>query len=179
MQDKAYEEICSSFRQLTDVRFKLLALVPAVSGTAIALMSKDLALFAESPLPRTIIALLGFLVTLGLVFYDQRNSQLYNALVKQGRKLEEERHIAGPFSQRQPRTLKFLGLFTIWHDRGLALIYGTVLGAWMFPLSCGVFWMLKKLDMLTTLPVTTIGTLAALVTGVIFILELHRLDRNA
>ena len=175
MEDKGYEQICNSYRQLTDVRFKLLAFVPAIAGTAIALVSKDLSDFQSSPIPRLIVTILGFLVTLGIVFYDQRNSQLYNALVRRGRKLEEELNISGSFSQRQPRSLKLFGLITIWHDRGLSLIYGSVLGAWIFPIACGVQWLLQK----DTSTAPAIAAILALITCILFILELHRLDKKA
>lgn len=104
METNAHDQLCESFRQLTDVRFKLLALVPSISGTAIALISKDLDVFREAPLPRAVVAILGFIVTLGIVFYDQRNSQIYNALVRRGKALERDLGIDGPFSQRPGRS---------------------------------------------------------------------------
>ncbi|MDH5232973.1 MAG: hypothetical protein OEY38_23205 [Gammaproteobacteria bacterium] len=182
MEDKGYEQICNNYHQLTDVRFKLLAFVPAIAGTAIALISNDLSAFKASPLPRLIVAILGFLVTLGIFFYDQRNSQLYNALVKRGKKLEEELNINGVFSQRQARSLKLFGLVTIWHDRGLSLIYGSVLGAWVFPIACGVQWLWNtqlNTNMTPTITVPTIAAILALMTCIIFILEIHRLDKKA
>ncbi|MFC1823129.1 hypothetical protein ACFL9T_10600 [Thermodesulfobacteriota bacterium] len=177
MEDKGYEQICNSYRQLTDVRFKLLAFVPAISGAAIAIISKDLSAFQTSPVPRLIVAILGFLVTLGIVFYDQRNSQLYNALVRRGKKLEEELCISSTFSQRQPRSLKLFGLVTIWHDRGLALIYGSVLGAWIFPIACGVQWLCQTEEKTNAVP--GIAATIALIACILFILELHRLDKKA
>ena len=177
MEDKGYEQLCNSYRQLTEVRFKLLAFVPSISGTAIALMSKDLNAFEQAPIPRLIVALLGFFITLGIIFYDQRNSQLYNALVRRGRKIEEKLAISSVFSQRQPRSLKFFGLFTIWHDRGLAIIYGSVLGGWIFPMACGLLWLWKALKNTNLVP--GIAAILALTGGIAFILELHRLDRKA
>ena len=179
METNGYGQLCDSFRQLTDVRFKLLALVPSISGTAIALISKDLDVFREAPLPRTVVAILGFIVTLGIVFYDQRNSQLYNALVRRGRTLERDLGIDGAFSQRPGRSLKFLHLFDIWHDRGLALIYGSVLGAWLFPIACGILWLIPNRAFLGTVPVPSLAALLAVVGGFLLILELHRLDRDA
>lgn len=182
MEDKGYQQVCNNYHQLTDVRFKLLAFVPAMAGTAIALISKDLIAFEASPMPRLIVAVLGFLVTLGIFFYDQRNSQLYNALVKRGKDLEDELNINGPFSQRQPRSLKLFGLVTIWHDRGLSLIYGSILGAWVFPITCGVLWLWKKEHVSNTAPIFTVPTISAilaLIICVLFILEIHRLDKKA
>lgn len=177
MKNEAYNQLCNSFRQLTDVRFKLLALVPSISGAAIALISTDLVEFKQTPLPRCLVAVLGFIVTLGIVFYDQRNSQIYNAIVRSGRKLEDSLGVQGAFSQRPPRALRFLGLFSIWHDRGLALIYGSVLGGWVFPITCGVLWMIPDLEL--PLGVPLLAAIIALVVGVGSVYELHRLDRQA
>lgn len=174
MEHPGYEQICAAHRQLTDVRFKLLALVPPVSGTAIGLVSTDLAAFEGSPLPRTIIALLGFVVTLGIVFYDLRNSQIYNALFHRGRALEQELNIPGPFTQKPPKSLRFLFVVQIWHDRALAYIYGAVLGAWIFPIGCGLLWMMTSVQ-----KVPLIAAIVALIAGIVITLELHRLDRQA
>ena len=177
MENRGYEQVCNGYRELIDVRFKLLALVPSISGVAIALISKDLSDFQSYPVPRLIVAILGFIVTIGIVFYDQRNSQLYNALIRRGRKLEEELSINGIFSNRQPRTLKLFGLITIWHDRGLALIYGSVLGAWIFPIAGGIQWLWKTEANVNTAP--EIAAIISCIASIVFIIELHRLDKKA
>lgn len=177
-----YEQICNTFRQLTDVRFKLLAFVPSVSGTAIALISVNLVEFEKSPLPRIIVALLGLFVTLGIIIYDQRNSQIYNSLISTGKELEKTRNIKGPFSLRPGRSLKFFNIFLIWHDRGLAFIYGSVLGAWLFPIICGLLWLLPKPLFLQSINFPSVPIIAgwlATAGGIGFIFELHRLDRVA
>lgn len=174
-----YEQIARSFRQLTDVRFKLLALVPSVSGIAIGLISKDLGAFEQAPLSRLIVAVFGLCVTLGIVFYDQRNSQIYDALSHRGRELERALEISGPFSVRPGRALKFLGVVTIWHDRGLAFIYGSVLGAWVFPIACGLLWLLPAEVGPSGVSVPTMGAGVAALSVVVAVVELHRLDRQA
>jgi hypothetical protein len=40
----------------------------------------------------------------------------------------------GQFLERPPRGKKLFRVITLGHDNGLALIYGSVLGAWFFPL---------------------------------------------
>jgi hypothetical protein len=37
--------------------------------------------------------------------------------------------LGGQFQHMPPKDLKFLGWMKVWSDRGLALIYGTVLAA--------------------------------------------------
>lgn len=75
--------------------------------------------------------------------------------------------------------MKFLHLFDIWHDRGLALIYGSVLGAWLFPIACGILWLIPNRSFLGTVSVPSLAALLVVVGGFLLILELHRLDRDA
>jgi hypothetical protein len=70
-----YGEVCSNFRLLTDIRFKLLALLPIGTGAGVALATT--ASSVSSPL----IALFGLVVTASAALYNLRNDQLYNELV--------------------------------------------------------------------------------------------------
>lgn len=76
---KLYSEVCTSWRALVDVRFKLLGLVPAVSAVLLA----TLLLRTEQPDrgAGAIVAAFGLVVTVALALYDQRNSQLHDELV--------------------------------------------------------------------------------------------------
>lgn len=75
--------------------------------------------------------------------------------------------------------MKFVHVFDIWHDRGLALIYGSVLGAWLFPIACGILWLIPNRAFLGSVSVPSLAALLAVVGGILLILELHRLDRLA
>ena len=142
-----YEQVHNTFRLLTDIRFKLLALLPTVTGVAIALLTKDGAGASASVM--LLIGLFGFGVTLGLIIYDLRNSQLYNAVLHRGKYLELRlrfpphhelntgEETGGMFRQRLPSHGSFLFL-EIQHDRGLSVVYGTVLGGWMFLITKGL-----------------------------------------
>jgi hypothetical protein len=142
-RQKAYEQVSLNIRLLADIRFRLLALVPTLGGIGIALLSRN-AVSAEGVSPEVhavvfTIGVVGFVATLGIAMYDQRNSQLYNDLVDRAKKLEIELYPedlpARQFADR-PRPDRFLlGLIPMKHDIGLALIYGTVLGAWGFPIA--------------------------------------------
>jgi len=136
---KDYDSIVASFRQLADIRFKLLALLPSISGLAVGIISFDLEAFKAAPLPRFLIGILGFALTLGLVFYDKRNSEVYSRLAERAKELEEEIG-ASQFTKGRDRKLRFFGIFGINHSSGLSLIYGAVLGSWLFPIFCGIFW---------------------------------------
>ena len=136
-----YEQTLSAWRLLTEIRFKLLALVPTIAGTAIALLSTREIERWEAAM----LSLLGLFVTLGIVFYDQRNTQLYNRTLGRAEFLEGELVLdlphapgdkatqGGLVSSRPDEPRRLLGRIEMRHDRALALIYGSVLGAWTFP----------------------------------------------
>ena len=113
------------------VRFKLLALVPAVSLAVL------LGLYEETivQLSRNItllISIFGLVVTFGIYMYDIRNSELYDDLISRGKKIEEELGIeTGQFLGR-PSGKKRFHLITFYHDRALKLIYWPTLLAWLF-----------------------------------------------
>lgn len=141
-----YEQVNDNVRALADIRFKLLALIPSLGGVAIFLLSQSaLAGPTNPPTPTPssreyalvfLLSLLGFFATLGLTFYDQRNSQLYNALIGRAKTLERRLNLAvAQFSTRPRRPRRLFGLVPVWHDLALSLIYGVVLGAWCFPLT--------------------------------------------
>jgi hypothetical protein len=70
-----YEQTTHYFHELHNVRFHLLALVPIVTGAAIGFLDD-----ATSGPKVLAIGILGFLVTLRLVIYDQRNTLLYDSM---------------------------------------------------------------------------------------------------
>jgi hypothetical protein len=162
-----YEQTVESIRQLTDIRFKLLAFVPTLSGAAIAIVTKR-----ALPGVEAAIGAFGFFVTLGIAFYDQRNSALYDALISRARWLERERlrlpgradaQFGGQFAERPPERRRLFGIVEVWHDRALALIYGTVLGGWVFPVLVGAGLRVRW------------AALGAVIVGVVLILELQRM----
>jgi hypothetical protein len=149
--DLEYEQINENFRFLADVRFKLLALVPTFGGAAVFVLTRAGLQAGGGPSSSTselltvvVVGLFGFLATLGVTLYDQRNSELYNALIHRAKHLEEEfgipstpggltkLELGGQFRERPEKQRRFF--FKAGHDLGLALIYGPLLGAWLFPL---------------------------------------------
>lgn len=179
---KDYETTLAGFRHLADIRFHLLAALPAVSGFAIGVTTFNIEAFKAEPGPRLMVGLLGFAITLGLTFYDQRNTQLYNALAGRAKRLEAALGLfeGGQFTSRPGRTRQFGGVIDIWHDRALALIYGSVLGAWLFPVLCGVLWIFNAGPWLRArgVAVPALAGVLAAIGAVFFVLELHRLDRG-
>jgi hypothetical protein len=139
-----YGETLSMIRMLTDVRFKLLALVPTVSALGVVI-AKD-----RSVGDAIGISLIGLVATLGLVIYDLRNSQLYSAAMHRAKALEKrmglrpsnprpgvdeaDPAIAGGMLSERPGTLRLAGVL-IKHDRGLALVYSASITGWVYILA--------------------------------------------
>jgi hypothetical protein len=134
-----YEHVLDQFKLLTEIRFKLLAFLPTVSGTAVALLTTREVGQAE----QVAIAVLGLTVTLAVFAYDQRNTQHYNRLVGRAQFLENrlEFSAASPRGPRgmmlareiTPRHLLFV--VPMKHDRALGVVYAIVAGAWAFALA--------------------------------------------
>lgn len=124
------------FKMLADIRFKLLAFFPTLSGAAIAYFAKP-----DSPEVSLVVVALGFFVTTGITFYDIRNTQFYDAAVHRARWLEsildlpictQDEMTGGLFNERPRHKLKYFGIIEIWHDRGLSFAYGAALGGWSY-----------------------------------------------
>ena len=142
-----YEQTVKYFLSLADTRFRLLALVPTITGIAVALL-------ARNPDPSFVIpvGLLGFFATVGILFYDQRNTVLYDAaqiplksleallgfpplhkLEKMERENKKERkYLGGSWLGRPGRGLKLYWIIPMWHDLGLSIVYSAALGGWAF-----------------------------------------------
>ena len=137
-----YQTTVQQFTALADIRFKLLAFVPTVTGAAFGIL-KD----SPNKAATAAIGAFGFLVTLGIFFYEVRNTQFYDRAVHRAKALEARLKFpictaglekGGLFSERSGKKsgkksdgkLRLFGLVKIWHDRGLAIVYGSSLAAW-------------------------------------------------
>ena len=79
-----YEQTTQLLRTLIDVRFRLLAFVPTISGIAVA--------FVGRPRPAAellAVGLLGLLATLGIFVYELRNTQISGVLIPRATELEK------------------------------------------------------------------------------------------
>jgi len=187
-----YQQTLLTYRMLADIRFTLLAFIPVISGIAITLLSRDVDTLLYHPQITLVISVLGFVVTLGLAIYDQRNSQFHDVAIGRAQFLEEvlefpfRKGNRGHMNQRGEAPRRLFNLAEMWHDRGLALIYGAVLGAWWFPIwyALIVLWeefAPKFLGLPTPTPhfylskPSVAGILAAL-TALLFIREFERLE---
>jgi hypothetical protein len=132
-----YERTLETYRQLAEVRFKLLAFVPAFSGAAIALLAQTTIEDKE----KAVLAGLGFVVTLGIVLYDQRNTDIYYQVIDRATHLEAELKLKayerdghpGHFGARHDiKPWRLFRLLPVDTDYGLSLVYSSVLGTWAF-----------------------------------------------
>ncbi len=124
---KLYDQVCSVWRELVGVRFKLLGLVPTVSVALLTTILSGKASPASLSEPsKLLIAGFGFLTTCGIFVYDRRNSELHDDLISRGRKIEEELGVdTGIFRGR----LNACGIFK--HDIATNLIYGVCIFGWL------------------------------------------------
>lgn len=120
-----YEQAAQAQRALVDVRFKLLAFVPTITGISIGVLKDQFeAAFG--------LAAFGLTITLGIVIYEIRNSQLHDLAVHHQKVLRQWLGMP-PLSLigDRPARPRLFGLLSVWHDRALGIIYGACTGAWI------------------------------------------------
>lgn len=123
-----YGEICNNFRMLTDVRFKLLGLVPTVSVAVLISLLSQKPDEKLSSLSQIGISIFGLLITFGIAIYEQRNSELYKDLVLRGNQIEKELGIdTGQFRGRIKPSNAWID-----HKCSINIIYGTATVGWLF-----------------------------------------------
>ncbi len=129
-----YEKTTDYIKLLTEIRFKLLAFTPVASGislAAITIFSKGENI--EFLLP---VGILGLMATIGIIIYDLRNTELYDAAIKRAgdiedclnRRCESNKLVVngGLFKNRPPSHIP------IWHDLGLSIVYSAAIIGWVF-----------------------------------------------
>lgn len=167
-----YQQTTDLLRTLTDVRFKLLALVPTVSGAAVALLGHP-----GSAVQLLALGLLGLAATLGILLYELRNSQLCEYAMRRAQHIEAALNLpsidditgsGGLFSERPTASLRLLGIATLNRDSGLALVYSAALAGWSYLVSWGA---LRAAHVASARP---IGGAIGLAIGVILLWELVR-----
>ncbi|HLO31464.1 MAG TPA: hypothetical protein VK249_20100 [Anaerolineales bacterium] len=173
-----YEQTVAYYHHLADSRFKLLALVPIVTGAAIGLLSEG-----APPVSVLAIGVLGFVVTIGLFFYNQRNTQIFDTMILRAKMLEillkleslDDRYqYAGPFLSRPQRNLRLFGTIRVWSDRGLAMIYGAALGGWAFLITNSILQIANKSSPLLSTLMIGIPVIVAIA----FIWQVHAWDKE-
>ena len=129
-----YQQTTDLLRTLTDIRFKLLAFVPTLSGAVVAVLGHP-----RSAAELLAVGLLGLTATLGILPYELRNTQLSEYGMPRAQQIEArlgllsiggEQGTDGLFSERPSRALRLFGLAPVDRDRGLTLVYSAALAGW-------------------------------------------------
>lgn len=133
-QLKAYEQLCTSYRAIDDFRAKLLGFLPLATGTGIFLLLGTSNLKDVQNLPAATQSFLmavgafGFLITLGLFFYEIYGIKKCAALIKAGQDMEDSLHLnVGQFKKRPQNVARLIN-----EPFAAGVIYPTVLAAWTF-----------------------------------------------
>lgn len=176
-----YERTAQYFFHLADMRFRLLALLPIVSGTALAIVPAHF-----QPLETLALGILGLVVTIGVLLYDQRNSQIYNSLVGRLNLIEESlrlpamrenKPVGGAFLDRpgKDRRRKLFGVTGANHGLGLDLIYSASVAAWLFVITSACLLLLGLSSQAT---VASLFLLPILL-GVLLFVNLRHIDNRS
>lgn len=125
---KEYSEVGNNFRLLTDIRFKLLGLLPIAAAAAAALKGDHLSGKGF------VLSLFGLVATLGVAAYNERNDQLYDALVTRAASIERSLGLPDGYFANRPRAwldVPLLG-WSIDHRNGVTTIYAASIALWAF-----------------------------------------------
>jgi hypothetical protein len=128
-----YDQVCASVRATDESSFKLLSLVPLVSGGGIAILLSTNTTFARLPLV-VFVGFFGAVVTFGLFRWELRNIQTCSRLIDVGARLERERFklpSSGQFSGRRSRPAPALFGRPIGKTEAEWIIYSAVIAAWL------------------------------------------------
>ena len=113
-----YDSALKLLSELNETRFRLLALVPTLAGTVVALVSPR-----STAVELVAIGVLGLSATLGVVLYDVRNGQVRRRVVARVQELERVLLPGGPLA--------------VANDLGTSLVYGAALGGWCYLVAWG------------------------------------------
>jgi hypothetical protein len=124
----AYQQVCSSHNAIADFRAKLLGFLPLASGTGVfLLLNNNVATNSAAKQYIWPVGIFGFVVTLGLFFYELRGIQQCNRLTAVGEKIEDLLTIDGQFNRRIDPPRPYIS-----HTFAARVIYPAVLAAWIF-----------------------------------------------
>ena len=164
-----YDQTTKLFQAFTDLRTKMLAFVPTITGAAVGLLGEP------RPAAELIgVSLLGLVATLGIFVYELRNAQLYDAAVQRAKELE--RLLGFPTVQgAQGAGGVLAGKPGRWfaHDRGWALVYSAAIAGWSYLAAWGFLrWMLVD-------SAQTVAAVTGIVVGALVVIGLETQRRGS
>jgi hypothetical protein len=131
-----YQQTTGLLGAINDVRFKLLALVPTLSGAAVAVLGRP-----SSTAVLLGVGLIGLVATVGVLLYELRNTQLYHYGLRRAQKLERQLGLmslddgvgpGGLYSDRPTSALRLFGVLPVDRDAGLTLVYSAAIAGWTY-----------------------------------------------
>ena len=171
-----YDQTNELIRTLLDVRFKLLAFVPTIAGAAVALVGSGKPTGAEL----LGVGVLGLVATFGVLLYELRNTQVYNATLRHARALERLLGLGaggdytGPadlLAEGPPADARPFGLASFGQERAVAIVYGAALAGWSYLVAWGA------LRAAGAASARGIGAVIGAVVGVLALVEVDRISR--
>jgi hypothetical protein len=133
---REYAEVASNFRLLTDIRFKLLALLPIAAGAATALVKAGGGRNGAAEARALALSIFGLAVTVALATYNDRNDQLYDRLVGRAASIERQLGLPGGAFANRPTPwfavrLPFRLSWSVNHRTPVTWIYGAAGALWI------------------------------------------------
>lgn len=172
-----YEQTTQYLRTLIDVRFRLLAFVPTVTGVAVAVIGRP------RPAAELLgVGVLGLLATLGIFVYELRNTQISGTLIRRAAELERQLQLpsslgtassGGLYTERPGVNVQLLGFLPVSHGLGLALVYSAAIAGWSYLVAWG------GLAAVDAPEAQAAGAALGAVAGVVVLFEVERFHRLA
>ena len=172
-----YEQTTQYLRTLIDVRFRLLAFVPTVTGVAVAIIGRP------RPAAELLgVGVLGLLATLGIFVYELRNTQISGTLIRRAAELEHKLQLpsalgtqssGGLYTERPGVNIQLLGFLPVSHGLGLGLVYSASIAGWSYLVAWGG---LRAVD---APQAQAAGAALGAVAGVVALFEVERFHRRA
>ncbi len=172
-----YEQTTQYLRTLIDVRFRLLAFVPTVTGVAVAVIGQP------RPAAELLgVGVLGLLATLGIFVYELRNTQISGTLIRRAAELERQLQLpsslgaqrsGGLYTERPGINIQLLGFLPVSHGLGLALVYSAAIAGWSYLVAWGGLRAVEAPE------AQAAGAALGAVAGVVVLFEVERFHRRA
>lgn len=127
---KVYDQLCQSYRAIDDFRAKLLGFLPLSSAGGAFLLLNGVLVNSGNVAKRFLApaGVFGFVITLGLFFYEIYGIRKCHALIEAGKYLECSLGITHGQFRRRPRSVR--GFIDEVFAAGV--IYPAVLAGWIF-----------------------------------------------
>jgi len=120
-----YDSATQLLRDLTETRFKLLAIVPTVAGAVVGFATTR-----KTGVELLAIGLLGLVATCGVLLYELRNGEIAAGVERRVQELED-RLLPGKRLVRRTAG-RVLGIVPASHSLGVAFVYGAAISGWCY-----------------------------------------------